>query len=105
LRSIHGKNIFRVKNRINQSTRDLFINLKFKTEYTEIQLALDYDDHSYEFQHKLYELTREKLGIAYSCFTFMLNDSSESHGSAGGVMTTLGYLKKSTLREKVERGF
>lgn len=34
LQNIHGGNIFRVKNRINQSTRDLLINLKFKTEYT-----------------------------------------------------------------------
>ncbi len=47
LRKVHGNNIFRVKNRINQGTRDLLINLKFKTEYTEIQLALQYDDLTY----------------------------------------------------------
>ncbi len=102
---MHGKNIFRVKNRINQNTRDLFINLKYKSEYTEIQLALEYDDLSYEFQHKLYELTREKLGIAYSCFTFMLSEGGDHHIGSGGLMTGLGYLKKTLLREKVEPNF
>ena len=86
LEQVYGASIFRVKNRINQSTRDLLINLKFKTEYAEVQLALKYNDHSYEFQHKLYELTREKLGVAYSCFTFMLHES-ESHNTSKGVMT------------------
>jgi D-alanyl-D-alanine carboxypeptidase len=35
----------------------------------------------------------------------MLNDSGDSHGSSSGVMTSLGYLKKTILREKVEPNF
>ena len=43
----HKENIFRVKNRINEGTRDILINLVFKGEYTEVQLALDYDNLRY----------------------------------------------------------
>lgn len=35
----------------------------------------------------------------------MLSDSAQTHGSSSGVMTQLGYLKKSSLREKVQPGF
>jgi len=53
----------------------------------------------------LYELTREKFGIAYSCFTFMMHDSGDGHHNTAGVMTNLGYLKRALLREKVDPGF
>lgn len=35
----------------------------------------------------------------------MLSDGSQAHGSSPGVMTSLGYLKKTLLREKVEPNF
>lgn len=47
--------------------------MKYKSEFAEIQLALAYDSSAYDFNHKLYELTREKLGVAYCCFTILLN--------------------------------
>jgi len=43
----YGGKIFRVKNRINGQTRDILLNMKFQSEYTEVQLALSYDTSAY----------------------------------------------------------
>lgn len=69
----YGNAIFRVKNRICSHTRDVLININYYGYYGEIQLCLPFSTSAYDFMHKLYELTREKLGIAYSCFMQLLN--------------------------------
>lgn len=83
------------------NTRDVLINMNYKSEYAEIQLALSYDSSAYDFNHKLYELTREKLGVAYCCFTILLNEVAEDESNSDGIMTSIGYIKKALLRENV----
>ena len=73
LKEISDKNpkflkIIRVKNRLEEGTRDVMINIRFYEKITaEIQLAIrseskKYTEDSTEINHSLYELERAKFG-------------------------------------------
>ena len=63
--------VIRVKNKLNESTRDILINLKLKNSFLicEVQLSLgesgdEVNDH---FCHYLYELSRSSFGVLFEC--------------------------------------
>ena len=94
-------NVFRVKNRINQGTRDILLNLKFEDSIAQVQLALDCDTTKYDFAHKLYEMTREAIGPAFCCFALGVDDTLNLQAEINAepkINTRLGLVKSTFLR-------
>ena len=58
--------VIRVKNKLNENTRDILINLKLKNSFLvcEVQLSLgkDMEEVNNHFNHYLYELCRSSFG-------------------------------------------
>lgn len=63
-----------IKNRLNKGTKDVTLIIKMDNIVCQVQLALVFDSTANEFNHKLYELTRDPSGSIIASMLMMLSD-------------------------------
>ena len=63
-----------IKNRLNNGTKDVSLNIQIGEIVCEVQLALAFDSMANEFNHKLYELTRDPAGVIMASYLMIISD-------------------------------
>ena len=65
-------------NRLNKRTHDIVFKIRIKEVVSELQLALEFDTVTFEFNHNFYEIMRCPLGCIFGSSLLLTKDVSES---------------------------
>jgi hypothetical protein len=63
-----------IKNRLKCGTKDVSLNIQLHLVVCEVQLALAFDSTANEFNHKMYELTRDPSGVILASILMIGSD-------------------------------